>query len=418
MVSDKKNSPNILLSILVGIFSCLSIYNIGFLDGFVGDEVRYRDYALEILSGGFHSNLEHPLLSKSIQGLSAGLSAVCNVDSVVGMRMVSLLAALGVVIMTFRIAVKYVSPANAVVGTVLLIVNTLFIVHARLISPEMPAIFFMLLSLYYFIENCTGNRSSTLGISGAFLGLSLSAKWVGIWLFPWMITRLMYKKQYVNVLWYCFAMLLFYILGNVSYFMNHDFLDFFSWHKWMMKYHQITAEVSAYNGSPAWTWFSIPQHLYYARLMPTGDEAMMVMGTLNPIIFVLVIPAVWVAFDRRSPFAIRLLGESFVCLYLPWVFVSRPTYFFYVLTTIPVLSIIEGYLLIKWANKGYIASRWVYMLILSAVILFAIFYPLAVGMRVSGKYEEKLAFFNLYTRPVYDSMFCQKCNLYSNEVVR
>lgn len=390
-------------------FLALASVNIDFLAGFVGDEMRYRSAAWEIFSGGPATNLEHPLLAKTVQGFFAAACVGLNLDPVVGMRFASVLAGAGVLIATHAIAARFVSSGAAILSTILLMSSSVFWVHARLISPEMISLFFLVLALYYFLADRLSNQAGAIGLAGAFFGLSLSAKWIGIWLVPWAILRMAWARDFRRAALFLGALVLFYGIGNGAYLLNHPASDAPRWQAWALGYHQTHAEISKYNGSPAWTWFAVPQHLYYARLMPDAASAETVFGTINPIVFLLVVPALWAAVRSRQCRAGLWLMEAAICLYLPWLFVSRPTYFFYVLTVLPVLAILEGMLLMSIWEKSKLP---VLGTVACALIVFAIFYPAATGLRISNGYEKALARFNFYSRPVFDSMFCQKCNLY------
>lgn len=404
---------NALLIGLAAVFVTLACVNIRFLAGFVGDERRYSSAAWEIVSGGPATNLEHPLLAKTIQGFFAALFVFLKLDPLIGMRLSSIAAGVGVLAGTYAIAARFVSRETAVVSAILLLSNSLFLVHSRLISPEMVSLCFLVFGIYYFLIDQLAFEPAALALAAAFFGLSMSAKWVGIWLIPWAILRLASAGEFGRAFKFLFVLMLFYAIGNGAYFLNHDLTDAVPWQRWALGYHRTAAEISAYNGSRAWTWFAVPQHLYYARLMPSANSAEAVLGTINPVVWILVVPALWMGIQKsRQHRAGLLLAEAAVCLYVPWMFVSRPTYFFYALTMLPVLCILEAMALtVAWEKRNALAKT----VVVCAIALFALFYPAAVGLRISNGYERTLATFNFYKRPVFDSMFCQKCNLYAGE---
>ena len=398
---------------VAAVFVALACVNIHFLAGFVGDERRYSSAAWEIFSGGPETNLEHPLLAKSIQGFFAALFVFLKLDPLIGMRVASMAAGAGVLIGTYVIAARFVSREAAVLSALLLFSNSLFLVHSRLISPEMVSLCFLVFGIYYFLIDQLAYEPSALALASAFLGLSMSAKWVGIWLIPWVLIRLVSAREVGRAFKFLSVLLLFYAIGNCAYFLNHAVSDAVPWQRWAFGYHQTSAAISVYNGSRAWTWFVIPQHLYYARLMPSAHSAEMVLGTINPVVFVLVLPALWMGVRqwRRQSVGL-LLAEAAVCLYVPWIFVPRPTYFFYALTLLPVLCILEGMLLMGvWEKQKFLVKA----VVGCAFAIFTLFYPAATGLRISNGYERTLSAFNFYKRPVFDSMFCQKCNLYFGE---
>jgi len=406
LFADRFRRHKFILS-LVCLFLIFAGHNLGFLAGFAGDELRYRSAAWEIFSGGPQMNLEHPLLSKTLQGVFAGLTAMLGFDPIVGMRVPSLLAGAGALAATYAIALRFLSARAAVLAALLLFSNTLLWVHARMISPEMVSLGFLLAALYFFLADRISGDRAAIGLAGAALGLSLSAKWIGVWLVPWALARLAVSRAWKKSARFLAGMIVFYVIGNGAYFLNHAPLDLFQWQWWALHYHQTSEALSPHNGSPAWTWFAVPQHLYYARLMPDPQAAEVVMGAMNLLVFALAGPAIWIG--ARSGPAGRLILEAALCLYVPWMFVARPTYFFYVLTVLPLVCLLEAVCLDRLWDKYRRAAG---ALPACALVLFMFFYPAAVGMRIGVKYERCLAALNFYKRPVFDSMFCQKCNLF------
>ena len=91
--------------ILVYIF--LATLNIGFQSGFVGDEQAYVVGAWQIFSGGPRSNLEHPMLAKTLQGFFAAIAVFLGCDPVIGMRFASGAAGAGALMATYAIAIRW-----------------------------------------------------------------------------------------------------------------------------------------------------------------------------------------------------------------------------------------------------------------------------------------------------------------------
>ncbi len=412
------------LAVILIHFLILAALNLDFLPGFVGDEQAYRVAAWEIFTGGPRSNLEHPLLAKTILGFAAAVSVITNTDPVVGMRLASILAGMAALIAVYMLAARFFSIPVALTAVALLPANSLFLVHARMISPDIFALALLVAAVCCFLISLVDSSASpgrALALAGMFLGLSLSAKWIGIWLIPWFLVRSARAAGVRAAAVFLFSLILFYTLGNAAYFLNHTPFDAVRWHAAILKYHRISVELSPFNGSPAWTWFAIPQNIYYARLVPQPATAQMVLVAINPVVFGLTIPALWFAVSRARPVgasdhrarAARLLVEIVLCLYLPWLFVGRPTYFFYSLAILPPLVILQAWLLQSlWMSMGFrraIAAA----LVGAAGFCFAWFYPAAVGFTISSTHEKIIARLNFYKRPVYSSLFCQECNLYA-----
>ncbi len=389
--------------VLPGVYAVLALNNIGFLAGFTGDETAYRTAAWEILGSGPATNLEHPLLAKTLQAFGAIFAVFFHADPVVGMRIVSVLAGALALAATYAIGAQFASPAAGLAASVLLLGNTMFFVHARLISPEMTAIGFLMAGLYLFLI-------ADDSLSGAFLGLSLAAKWIGVWLVPWALVRIVLARGLNPAAKFLGCCILLYTLGNAAYFRNHTLSEFFRWPLSMLSYHEIHAPNSPENGSPAWTWFTVPQQLYYARLPSSPGSAALVMSAINPVVFVLVLPALIAAFWPGAPRPRRLLAEAALCLYAPWLFVARPTYVFYALTVIPILAVLEAMLLMSLREQGKISRALAVVALGVSFAAFVPFYPAAVGRPIGESHERALARLNFYRRPVHYSMFCQSCN--------
>lgn len=393
--------------VLLSIYICAALAHIGFLAGFVGDENAYRTAVWDLFRGGPAHNLEHPVLAKTLQAFGAAPFALLGGDPLIGMRVVSVLAGAVALVATYAIGVSFGSVNGLVAAAALLVCNTLFLVHARLISPEMTAVALLTVGLYFWVANPRG-----IALAGAFLGLSLSAKWIGVWLAPWILARLLFGKEWKPAAKFLAALILFYAIGNAAYLMNHSFAEFIRWPFSMLHYHRIAATGSPENASSAWTWFLIPQHLYYARLPDGADAARMVMAAMNPVVFLLAIPSLLWALRPDSPAWSRMLAEAVLCLYVPWLLVSRPTYFFYVLPVLPPLALLEASLLMSLFEQGRIRRILAVGLTVLAGGFFGLFCPAALGFRAPERYERLLAQFNYLRRPVHNSMFCQNCNAY------
>ena len=139
--------------------------------------------------------------------------------------------------------------------------------------------------------------------------------------------------------------------------------------------------------SRPWTWFLMlrPVAYFYEGTDTTAAE---VLGMANPILFwcsLVAIPALvllWRRDWRAGAVAVPVLAQ-----YLPWLFVGRPLFLFYLTPVTPFLAVGAAYGLFR-LSRIEVPERRVLLgigvaALVAAVGVFVFFWPVLVGDRIS-----------------------------------
>jgi len=167
-----------------------------------------------------------------------------------------------------------------------------------------------------------------------------------------------------------------------------------------------------------------PSHPYYARPLgwlvlarPTsfyyqdyGPQMQQILGIGNPALFwgsLLAVPYLLFAWRRTRDWRAGFIAVPFLVQFLPWLRVSRPTFFFYVLPLVPLMVLAVTFLLRHLSDAtlvvrepGGVVARnpetgepavstafvyrpfvWIY--VIAAVAMFAWFWPILTAGQIS-----------------------------------
>jgi dolichyl-phosphate-mannose-protein mannosyltransferase len=188
--------------------------------------------------------------------------------------------------------------------------------------------------------------------------------------------------------------LLVYTAAWTSWLWDHGF-DLGGWfdnHRAIADFH-LTLESVKENGEPvhpymsrAWTWLLLlrPVAYYFEDTNGTSAE---ILGIGSPLVFwgaLLVIPYLLVMMVWRRDWRAGALAVPILVQYVPWLFVSRPLFLFYMTPVTPFLALGMTYLLADVAGEpearpsrsGAVAAAVIGVV---AVGLFVFFWPVLVG---------------------------------------
>ena len=114
---------------------------------------------------------------------------------------------------------------------------------------------------------------------------------------------------------------------------------------------------------------------------------------LIALIFVLV----GSAWKRRAPKEWLIVLIGFASQFLPWVLVPRSTFIYHYFASVPFI-ILCTVLMLGWLRKrSERAFKWTGgILLVAALVLFVMFYPLESGMPVARSYAQYLRWFKWY----------------------
>jgi dolichyl-phosphate-mannose-protein mannosyltransferase len=154
--------------------------------------------------------------------------------------------------------------------------------------------------------------------------------------------------------------------------------------------------------SHAWTWLSMQRPVLFFARYP-GDDTRWITTIGNPAIFwgaLWTLPYTAFAWWRRRDWRASFILVAFAVQYLPWFFVSRPQFFFYMTPMVPFLVLAAVFTARDFADMrieqrdprtGAILERstlhpyrpfvWGYVVL--AIALFVFFFPVLTGLELS-----------------------------------
>ncbi|XBW35091.1 hypothetical protein QEN19_000653 [Hanseniaspora menglaensis] len=206
-LSKIRNPSNLLEYILI--FSIITITviirmkDLEYPDSVVFDEVHFGKFAAQYITGTYFFDV-HPPLSKmmfAFVGYLGGFKGDFLFENIgdffpqttpyYAMRLfASLCGAITCILMYLTLRSSGVKPVIGLVGTLLFIWENSFVTISRYILLDSPLILFISFAAYYYkkYQNYSENSLGSLKyliLTGVFLGLSLSSKWVGLFTIAW-----------------------------------------------------------------------------------------------------------------------------------------------------------------------------------------------------------------------------------------
>ena len=205
---NKMREPSNLLEYVL-IFSIIIITviirlkNLEYPDSVVFDEVHFGKFAAKYITGTYFFDV-HPPLSKMLfafVGYLAGFKGDFLFENIgdffpettpyyVMRLFASLCGSITCILMYLTLRSSGVKPVIGLIGTLIFIWENSFVTISRYILLDSPLILFISFTAYYykkyqnFSEDSIGSWKYLL-LTGVFLGLSLSSKWVGLFTVAW-----------------------------------------------------------------------------------------------------------------------------------------------------------------------------------------------------------------------------------------
>ena len=383
------------------------------------DEIYFPRTALEMIRQIWPYEITHPPLGKAIISLGVRLFGMTPF----GWRSMGVLfGVLMLPLLYVFLKRMFVSTAVSACGTTVFAFDFMHFTQTRLATIDTYAVFFtlgMYLFMYLWLQEPAGRRRTVwLGLSGLCFGLGTASKWVCIyagaglavlWALYWVERFIREKKEPLeaflkNVLW---CLLFFVLIPMVIYAWSYysyapsqgitgvfrlfkkDYINLvIDNQKYMWNYHSGLVSTHPYS-SKWYQWLlDIRPILYYLEYF--GDGSKSTFGAFsNPLVCWAGLLAmggmVWLVIrdrDRRAAFI--LIG--YLANLLPWVLVSRLTfaYHYFPCTVFLVLALARIFEDLRRRDKKWKLSLGSFTAV--CVALFALFYPVLSGMRVSGDY--------------------------------
>ncbi|MCD4782687.1 MAG: glycosyltransferase family 39 protein [Candidatus Eremiobacteraeota bacterium] len=389
-----------------------------------------RDYFYGITDPVYEAS--HPPLSTYIIGLGIGFLG----DNVYGWRITGVLFSLLMIIVLYYFARNlFKSHIPAFFAAFLLSFDFLHFVHSRLGMLDMYASFFNLCSYYLFFLYMDRGKDKYLWGLGATIALGAACKWTTAFTIAGIATMFIAGKiggwiwkdkfkfgqnlRKVNPLKVIAVLVVIPII--IQFF---SFLPLLGTPKAVFeKIHGLTKYHEGLIGedeiaSRWWSWIFIIKPIQYTRITigspkiiekggfkiiklkeqdPTEQAAVTGMG--NPLVWWLAIPSFILCLIlayRKQEYGAMFAAMPFVFQFLPWAFVKRITYLFYMIDIIPYICLILAYCLYALYKTGKKGRVVVYTYLGLVFISFAIFYPLLTAWSVSPSFYKMYKIFSFW----------------------
>ena len=350
----------------------------------------------------------------------------------------------------------------AALSALLLTADCMHFTQTRIATIDsFPVLFMMVMFLFMarwmqmsFYHQKLSRTFIPLGLSGVFMGLAISSKWIGCYgavglavLFFSRFIALYKQSRYAQkhreedpafahaadsfvqkdaltiaacIVFFVLVPVTIYVMSYIPYLsaygevkLNAKMLErVWNAQVTMFEYHKNLV-ATHYFASPWYEWPLIIKPMwYYSAAFPEAGKASTIMAFGNPavwwtgllgILFVLgysfyrnalpmlrVVPGRNDAYDRAMP----VIAVGFLSAYLPWVLVSRLTFIYHYFASVPfiILATVQALRYLE-RRKPKLSHALAAVLGVAAVVLFIAFYPYASGMEVSRDWLAKMNWF-------------------------
>lgn len=382
----------------LGILGLLFLYGyrLDFPNKVYYDEVYHVKTAREFLTLSGNTDTAHPPVGKLLMAGSIKLFG----DKSWVWRLSSYLCGTASIILFFFLSRRlFRSSGAAWAAAFLLALDGISFTQSRIAMLNTPMFLFMLLSLWFFLKYVEKRTLLSLLLTGVFLGLTASTRWVGLGVLAVMGMLLVPRWKKIpdkGRLFGGFAVmilitLVIYVAGHIvlTLLKNYGWKGLWKYQTTMLTYHWNLKEGHVY-GSAWWSWPLLIRPIWYFRER-AGDLAYDIMCIGNPAIFWVFIPAAFYmalrAMDNKDRVSLFIL-LGFLSQWLPWAFISRVKFFHYFYSATPFTALGLAWCLnLMW--KSGRTGRYAAGVYLGLVaLMFIYWYPLLSGYPVPQVWAE------------------------------
>ena len=393
---------------LLGLLAILAYtYHIYFPSVPYYDEVHYVGFIRELFAGRYNQYVSnHPPLWHF-------LTALCMMvfgDHPWSWRIVSLIAGLGILPVLYQLTKKITGdPLIALLTVFFWFFDCLSLTQARISMMNSLQLFFMLISMLFFLESLKNTRppdKKKLLFAGLFFGLTITTKLVALNMLLFFVPLLVFYiavKKTLKTGWWPWLGLCFILIPLAIFLCVHLAIPFFKgrtladiWNitAFHIHYHMTTTQTHRYS-SPWWSWpiMSRPTWAFYE------NHHGFVQGIIfigNPVIFWSIPLAigfvVWEFLMKRS-LATGIILLGFCSQWLFFSLATRLTFFHYFYLAMPFAAMAMAFLAKRIWLKGKIGRSIVLVFLILTVMMFVYWYPLLTGLSIPQKFYQQHMWF-------------------------
>ena len=374
------------------------------------DEIYFARTAYEYVYGLSIYEWTHPPLGKIIQAIPIYITHKITpflyrlMGNISGILLVLVMYIFGFILFHKR---KY-----ALISSLLMILDTFHFAHTRMGTVDSHLVLFGTLSLLFMVLFIQKEKSFYLFLSGLFFGLGICIKWSGVYcgfsLAVLFFTYLFYYKKFhysyiiKGFLFFVFIPLLlyfgtFYVFSN-NYYKTDTFSNIIKQNQLMYDYHS-NLKTSHSSSSKFYTWPISYKPVWYSyAYYEETDTASTISGVGNLVIWYVGLLSMIYLFlvfvTTRDKLSFFLL-ISFLCLWLPYMFIGRVMFLYHYFPSLPIVFLGVVYFLRDLENI-YHFKRVVPIYLICCLLFFIIYYPIVSGVEVPSDYISNLELFDTW----------------------
>ena len=358
----------------------------------VFDEVYHAKTALQYLSGESPTEWVHPPTAKLLIAVGVWLFGYVPW----AWRLMPALAGVALAPVFYLFARRaLVTERGAVLATVLLLCDGVYLVQSRIAMTNIFAVLFQVSAALFILRAAMRPRLSApdMAAAGLFLGLALSTRWTSLWAAGFLglvllaVRRLrIIKPRELTLTVLAFLVLPagIYVLSYVPWMrQGHELKELLPLQKAIWRYHaDLRATHPYFSRWYTWPLLYRPTWYYFKQ---TGDTIRGIVALGNPALWWASVPVtVWALVTGAKEKNPRRLfsGLGFCALYLPWGVAPRTlNYNHYLFEAIPYACLSLGELLDRrWDMK------WARLYVAVVVLLFFFFLPFLVALPIPARW--------------------------------
>ena len=358
----------------------------------VFDEVYHAKTALQYLNGESPTEWVHPPTAKLLIAVGVWLFGYVPW----AWRLMPALAGVALAPVFYLFARRaLVTERGAVLATVLLLCDGVYLVQSRIAMTNIFAVLFQVSAALFILRAAMRPRLSApdMAAAGLFLGLALSTRWTSLWAAGFLglvllaVRRLrIIKPRELTLTVLAFLVLPagIYVLSYVPWMrQGHELKELLPLQKAIWRYHaDLRATHPYFSRWYTWPLLYRPTWYYFKQ---TGDTIRGIVALGNPALWWASVPVtVWALVTGAKEKNPRRLfsGLGFCALYLPWGVAPRTlNYNHYLFEAIPYACLSLGELLDRrWDMK------WARLYVAVVVLLFFFFLPFLVALPIPARW--------------------------------
>lgn len=389
----------LLLILIPNLF--LRTYRIDYAEGkaIFDEKAYYLDAARSYLQNRDDPNMEHPPLGKMI--IAAGIRVFG--DNPYGWRIPSLIFSLiGIGLIYILAKELFGGLFIPIIAALLLSLDNMYFIYSRLAVMEMALLVFILATITFLWKYYKNGAVINLILLSVFFGLSFSTKWTAVLILP-VIAVVTYRRGggktlIVSLITTLLVTGIIYTLSYLPYISRHSFWQFAALQQtivlfWRRFGQKTNYSIAGYFLNHVTSWLLNPGWDYDLRL--SGKDRIGVVNAMfNPVIY-------WVSIyfivksirEMRKVHDPRIFLLTFLVImnFVPWFFVKRIQYLYYLLPILPYLCILTSFYLRELYHKNTDGKYKTIWFIATAAAVFFFFYPTSSSLPVSKRYLSPLS---------------------------